>query len=201
MDIFSKLETFAYRNIVVPLQGKATFDFVENDSELTDKFIKYLDTTKKKYKFIFLLSGAIDSVNIANVIEDKDPVIIGTENFGSSNAASFYLRLTDKEKQIYFIRNLDFLNADAELTSFGDMYTETYLSKPLLISAYTYDATQIILKSYEEFGEITLTSIRKLNYKGITGVKINQGQFNNSAKYIILKSTNIGYEKSYEALS
>ena len=30
MNIFSKLETFAYRNIVVPLQGKATFDFVEN---------------------------------------------------------------------------------------------------------------------------------------------------------------------------
>ena len=31
MDIFSKLETFAYRNIVVPMQGKATFDFVENN--------------------------------------------------------------------------------------------------------------------------------------------------------------------------
>jgi ubiquinone/menaquinone biosynthesis C-methylase UbiE len=30
MSIFSKLETLAYLNIVVPLQGKATFDFVKN---------------------------------------------------------------------------------------------------------------------------------------------------------------------------
>ena len=30
MSIFSKLETLTYRNIVVPLQGKETFDFVKN---------------------------------------------------------------------------------------------------------------------------------------------------------------------------
>ena len=40
MNIFSKLETFAYRNIVVPLQGRATFDFVENHYE---KGMKTLD--------------------------------------------------------------------------------------------------------------------------------------------------------------
>ena len=28
MKVFEKLETFAYRNIIVRLQGKATFDFV-----------------------------------------------------------------------------------------------------------------------------------------------------------------------------
>ena len=28
MKIFEKLETLAYRNIVVPLQGRTTFDFV-----------------------------------------------------------------------------------------------------------------------------------------------------------------------------
>ena len=40
MKIFEKLETLAYRNIVVPLQGKATFDFV---SKYYNKGMKVLD--------------------------------------------------------------------------------------------------------------------------------------------------------------
>ena len=40
MKIFEKLETFAYKNIVVPLQGGTTFDFV---SEHYDKGMKVLD--------------------------------------------------------------------------------------------------------------------------------------------------------------
>ena len=30
MNIFKKLETFAYRSIIVPLQGRKTFDFVKD---------------------------------------------------------------------------------------------------------------------------------------------------------------------------
>ena len=40
MKIFEKLETFAYRNIVVPLQGRTTFDFV---NEHYNKGMKVLD--------------------------------------------------------------------------------------------------------------------------------------------------------------
>ena len=40
MSIFKKLETFAYRNIVVPLQGNTTFDFV---GEHYSKGMKVLD--------------------------------------------------------------------------------------------------------------------------------------------------------------
>ena len=40
MKIFEKLETLAYRNIVVPLQGRTTFDFV---NKLYNKGMKVLD--------------------------------------------------------------------------------------------------------------------------------------------------------------
>ena len=40
MNVFTKLETFAYHNIVVPLQGKTTFGFVNNHYE---KGMKTLD--------------------------------------------------------------------------------------------------------------------------------------------------------------
>ena len=40
MKIFEKLETLAYRNIVVPLQGRTTFDFV---NEHYNKGMKVLD--------------------------------------------------------------------------------------------------------------------------------------------------------------
>ena len=40
MKIFEKLETLAYRNIVVPLQGRTTFNFV---NEHYNKGMKVLD--------------------------------------------------------------------------------------------------------------------------------------------------------------
>ena len=40
LSIFEKLETFAYRNIVVPLQGGTTFDFI---GEHYRKGMKVLD--------------------------------------------------------------------------------------------------------------------------------------------------------------
>ena len=40
LEVFKKLETLAYRNIVVPLQGRTTFDFV---NEHYNKGMKVLD--------------------------------------------------------------------------------------------------------------------------------------------------------------
>lgn len=175
--------------------GYDTFDFVENDIGQTEKIKTYINTHKKNYKFIFLLSGAIDSAKIVNTIDDNSNIYIGTENFGSSSASSFYLQLNNKKTKAYFIRNLDFVDADDGLRDFSEKYKKKFKSGPLLISAYTYDATKIILETYREFGVINKENIVKIKYRGVTGVEINKEEFFHSKKYIILESTEAGYLK------
>ena len=41
MGLFLKLETFVYKNLVVPLQGKHTFDFVDNYYQKGQKVLDF----------------------------------------------------------------------------------------------------------------------------------------------------------------
>jgi len=173
-----------------------SFDFVENDIDLKDNINEYIISQQKKYQYIFLLSGAIDSARVANAIEDNNIVYIGTENFGSSSAASFHIRLSDKKTKSFFIRNLDYVDANEKLQTFSDFYKKTYDKLPLIISAYAYDATNIILESYKNFGDVSIPDINKVEYEGVTGIQVHEGNFYASKKHVILKSTDLGYEKS-----
>ena len=41
MGLFLELETFVYKNLVVPLQGKHTFDFVDNYYQKGQKVLDF----------------------------------------------------------------------------------------------------------------------------------------------------------------
>ena len=172
-----------------------SFDFLENDKDLETKINDYVANHNTKYKYVVLLAGAIDSAKVANALSDNSIIFIGTENFGSTYAASFYIRLKNKKENAFFIRNLDFVNADESLKDFEREYTETYQNTPLLISAYTYDATKIILESYNTFEKVNPSVINKINYEGITGAEVSNGKFSPSSEYIILTTTDVGYEE------
>lgn len=170
-----------------------TFEFLENDKNVVAKLNQFL-TGKKPYRFVFLLSGAIASEKVANALNDQKTVFIGTENYGSSSAQSFYVRLTNKNIQSYFIRNLDLLKANKKLLDFEKLYENKYHQKPLLLSAYTYDATRIILQAIKSSGSISLKNIFNVHYNGVTGVKVKNGRFYRSPETIILKVSPNGYQ-------
>ena len=54
MKFFKNLETSAYRNIVVPLQGKKTFDF--------DKLPLIRPTTKILIGAVFIIFGSVQLI-------------------------------------------------------------------------------------------------------------------------------------------
>lgn len=171
----------------------ATFDFLESNENVVSKLNKFLEH-KKHFRFIFLLSGAIASAKIANALNNHKVIFIGTENYGSSSAESFYIRLSNKNIKSYFIRNLDLLKANKKLTAFENMYTKKYHQKPLLFSAYTYDATCTILDTIKSHGYLSIENILNIHYDGITGIKIGGGKFHRSSEYIILKVSPHGYQ-------
>lgn len=171
----------------------STFKFLENDKNVVKELNQFL-AGKQPFHFVFLLSGAIASAKVANALNDQKTIFIGTENHGSSSAQSFYIRLTNKNIQSYFIRNLDLLKASKKLQGFEKLYEDKYHQKPLLLSAYTYDATQIILQAIKSSGSVSLKNIFNVNYNGATGVKVKSGKFYQSPDYIILKVSPNGYQ-------
>jgi ABC-type branched-subunit amino acid transport system substrate-binding protein len=168
-----------------------TFDFLENDDAFEGKLTKFL--TNKKYKYVFLLSGAIASAKIANIMNDHHTIFIGTENYGSSVSPTFFLRLNDKEIHSYFIRNLDFLKSNKALSEFDNLYTKKYHIKPTLLSVYTYDAANIILNSLEKSGSVNTDNVFHTNYSGITGAYLRNNKFYRSNNYVILSVGKDGY--------
>ena len=169
-----------------------TFDFLENDKEILNKLHTFLK--KKKYNYVFLLSGAIASAKIADAMNNQNIIFIGTENFGSSVSPTFFMRLNNKLIQSYFIRNLDFIKPSPALQAFESIYTKKYHEQPTILAAYTYDAMRMILKAFKVVGFIDTHSISQINYNGITGAYINNGKFHRSTNYIILSVNKDGYK-------
>ncbi len=168
-----------------------TFDFLENDNDIDGKIKKFLN--KRKYRYVFLLSGAIASAKIANIMNDHKTIFIGTENFGSSVSQTFFMRLNDKFIRSHFIRNLDYLNSSDALSKFEYTYTKNYNEKPTILSAYTYDSMRIILKALDRTGIVNTNSILGTNYVGVTGAYLKNSQFHRSTNYVILSIGNKGY--------
>lgn len=170
-----------------------TFEFLENNKHYIKKLKNYLKK-KHQYHFIFLLSGAIASAKIVNAIDNRKIIFIGTENYGSSIAKSFYVRLNNKHIHSYFIRNLSYLKNNEMLKKFKKDYQKKYNADPTLLSAYAYDAMQIILKTVKRSGSIRMNNIFSTKYHGISGVSINNRHFTRSNYYAILMLTPKGYK-------
>lgn len=171
----------------------STFNFLENDKNIVNKLNQSFKD-KQSFHFVILLSGAIASAKIANELNDHKTVFIGTENYGSSSSQSFYVRLSDKNIKSYFIRNLDLLKPSEKLQTFEKSYKSKYHKKPLLLSAYTYDATRIILKAIKSSGFVSLNNILNSQYNGVTGAEVNNAKFHRSSDYVILKVSPNGYK-------
>ena len=169
-----------------------TFDFLENDKDILEKLNTFLN--KKKYNYVFLLSGAIASAKIANAMNTQSTIFIGTENFGSSVSPTFFMRLNNKIIKSYFIRNLDFIKSSPALSAFERIYTKEYHEKPTILAAYTYDAMNIILTSFRETGFVDTHSIYQINYSGVTGAYLKNGSFHRSTNYTILSVNKDGYK-------
>lgn len=169
----------------------ATFDFLENDNNIEGKIKKFLKKTK--YQYVFLLSGAIASAKIANVMNDHNTIFIGTENFGSSVSQTFFMRLNDKVIRSHFIRNLDFIKPNNALSKFENTYTQKYHEKPTVLAAYTYDSMSIILKALDKTGIVNTNSILGISYSGITGAYLKNYHFYRSTNYVILSVNKDGY--------
>lgn len=170
-----------------------TFEILENDKNIIPKIKKFLKR-QKKFKYVFVLSGVIASSKIINELNDSKMVFFGTENYGSSTAQSLYIRLTNKNINSYFIRNFDSIKRSRYLEKFENAYEEAFHSKPLSLSAYTYDATRIILNAISQYNDVSADNISKINYLGASGIKIQDGEFYRSPEYIILKVTPKGYQ-------
>lgn len=169
-----------------------TFDFLEDDANLESKLQTYLK--EKKYCFIFLLAGTNSSSRIANIMDHKNIIFIGTENFGSSVYQSFYIRLNNKKIQSYFIRNLDFLNSNSLLIKFQTDYAKRFHSKPTLLSAYTYEAANILMAAYKKSGNFNSASILNTHFYGLTGASIKNHAFYRSQNSIVLSVGKNGYQ-------
>ena len=168
-----------------------TFDFLENDKDIEGKLQQFLN--KKKYHYVFLLSGAIASAKVANLMNDHKTIFIGTETFGSSVSPTFFLRLKDKKIRSYFIRNLDYIQPSSTLSSFESAYTNKYHEKPTLLAAYTYDAMFMILNALKQHGTVDTKSLLHSHYSGVTGAYLKNNQFHRSNNHVILSINENGY--------
>jgi ABC-type branched-subunit amino acid transport system substrate-binding protein len=170
-----------------------SLDILENDPKLIEKL--QTQVNKRKYKYIFLLSGAVASAKIANALTDKDIVFIGTENFGSSTSKSFVSRLGKKNITSMFCRNLSYLDLkNKKLQSFSNEYRKQFEKMPTLLSAYTYDASSIIIKALYRSENLNMRSFLSEGFEGVTGIKISNKKRLVSSYYSILSVVNNDYE-------
>ncbi|MDI9819226.1 MULTISPECIES: ABC transporter substrate-binding protein [unclassified Legionella] len=168
-----------------------SYDFLTNDPLFLEKLKKYMKN--KKYRHVVLLSSATTSAKIVDFLKSLDVVYIGTENFGSTVSPSFYTRLTNKNINAYFIRNLDYIKSGKKLSSYKEKYVLRFKSLPTVMSAYTYDAVNIILKAFMQTGSMDTDNIYKINHRGITGAYIKNHKFFRSNKYTVLSVYADGY--------
>ena len=168
-----------------------TFDFLESDPLAEERVIT--DIKNKSYKFVFMLSGSSSSSKIIEIMNNHKTIFIGTENFGSSANQTLYLMLKDKNINSYFSRNIDFLKQQENLDIFKHKYQNKYNKMPTLLSAYTYDAMNILINVIRKNLPLTNENMYKIDYNGISGVQIKNGIFNRSKYFSILKIEENGY--------
>ena len=167
------------------------FDFIGNDVNLENKLSNF--TKNKSYSFIFVLSSAVGSTKIINLMNNHKTIFIGTENFGSSANQSLFVRLHDKQISAYILRNLDFLKQNKRLFDYRNEYVKRYKTMPNPLSAYAYDSMRIILEALKKNHRINATSVLNIDFDGITGVRIKNGHFYRSNKYVILSINKKGF--------
>jgi hypothetical protein len=174
------------------------YDFLERDLKVKSDLLSI--NSHKQFKYIFLLSGVVGSSAIADALNNKDVVFVGTENFGSYNFQSFHDLIKNKNIKAHFIRNIDFDGKSHALSSFESDYFKKFGENPSLLSAYTYDAMRIITKVYLDHHEVNSKYILQTPYRGITGISINSNGFNRSHSSIVLTNLSGGYifEKYYQ---
>lgn len=167
------------------------FDFIGNDELIEKKLASFI--TNKTYSFVFVFSSAVASTKIINFMNNHKTVFIGTENFGSSTNQSLFVRLNDKKLLAYTIRNIDFLKQNKGLANYRNEYIKQYETVPNPLSAYTYDAMRIILKTLEKNHVINTKAVLETDFHGITGGRIKDGQFYRSNQYVILSISKKGF--------
>lgn len=172
--------------------GFDKFDFLENDDTFEAKLSDFL--RNKRYNFVFLLSGGLASSKIANLMNDHKTVFIGTENFGSSASQTFFMRLKNKEINSYFIRNIDFVSRSEEISNFENKYMKIYHTRPTVLSVYTYDAANLIFKTFMKYHSVLTRNVLKTKYSGITGAQVKNNKFYRSERNVILSVKNNGYQ-------
>lgn len=167
------------------------FDFIGNDELIEKKLASFI--TNKTYSFVFVFSSAVGSTKIINFMNNHKTIFIGTENFGSSTNQSLFVRLNDKKLLAYIIRNIDFLKQNKELANYRHEYIKQYKTMPNPLSAYTYDAMRIILKTLEKNHVINTKAVLGTDFQGMTGEHIKDGQFYRSNQYVILSISKKGF--------
>lgn len=166
-------------------------DFIGNDNQFEKKLRRSI--LGKNYNFVFVLSGAVGSTKIINMMNNQNTVFIGTENFGSSTNQSLFVRLNNKKINAFVVRNIDFLKSNKQLASFTKAYIEKYSTSPSILSTYAYDAMKIITKTLEKNSSLTIDNILKTNYQGVTGAHIQNKKFYRSNQYVILSIGEKGF--------
>lgn len=168
------------------------FDFLETDVNVPQILQNFLKEKGTDYQVALLLSGAVSSALIANYLGVSNLILVGTENFGSEYAPSFYYRRKNNSNT-YFIRNLSFLSGERELNTFEKTYCERFADKPTLLSVYAYDATNIMSLALKHEGKLNADAIYKVSFKGLSGVELKNNRFRQSRKFSILSVHDDGY--------
>ena len=97
--------------------------------------------------------------------------IVGGDGFDSTDL----VKLAEKQNlnDVYFTTAYTTVNASEELTAFINAYKEEYDEEPGMFAALAYDATNVMIQSFEKAGsadsEKAQKEMAKLDFKGITG--------------------------------
>ena len=166
--------------------------FADEDKDIIYKALNELK--KDKYDFIIILSSSAQASEIINGVDSNKYTYIGTDMFGSSVAPTLLYQLKKTTNKIYFVRNID-TGFDKSVSLFNKEYCKEFNIDPLMISLYAYDAVNVIIKSYSQFGFVAPRSIDGINYDGVSGINISKHKYNQSAHFIVLKVGKDGYEK------
>ena len=177
MSVFEKLETFAYRNIVVPLQGSTTFDFV---NEHYNKGMKVLDfgcgtgSNSKLFHSDLFENYPINRLKKIDVIVCNPPYI-PTCNYLSLNNETLYdprISLDGGELGLdYYIKIIDYL---INVKFKGSLYFEIdpiiseNMYKYLLEKGIKIVYKKVDYLSLDRLIKITLPNINSVSYTHLT---------------------------------
>lgn len=169
-----------------------SFDYLQNDATFEKNLISF--SKNKAYRFVFVLTGAVGATKALNIMNNHKTIFVGTENFGSSSNQSVFPRLHDKLIRAFTIRNIDFLAKTPAMQALEQRYQNRFGVNAGPLSIYTYDAMNIIIRSFKKFGGVDSNSVLRLNINGITGARIHNGRFYRSNQTALLSMGKNGFE-------